>query len=198
MLPLRKSWRASLRRFLRWNRWCFSLRASLIATKPPMSGRVKSAIQAAGFYANWYPRQWLSPFGVVSSDGFHPVLAQHMRFAANASHRLARHLFHAMAGHGPKLEREQVLLGRFVDIGTEIFAIATSCARAQSMLRTDEQAKIDLLALVDSFCPTGRVRIERLFYGLGHNVDRQGYKLAQTVLSGELGWLESGIVSDFR
>jgi alkylation response protein AidB-like acyl-CoA dehydrogenase len=170
----------------------------ILNSQLPMSERVKSAIQAAGFYANWYPRQWLSSFGVVSSDGFHPVLAQHMRFAANASHRLARHLFHAMAGHGPKLERKQVLLGRFVDIGTEIFAIATSCARAQSMLRADEQAKSDLLALADYFCRTARLRIDRLFYGLGHNVDRQGYKLAQTVLSGELGWLESGIVSDFR
>jgi alkylation response protein AidB-like acyl-CoA dehydrogenase len=170
----------------------------ILNSQLPMSERVKSAIQAAGFYANWYPRQWLSSFGVVSSDGFHPVLAQHMRFAANASHRLARHLFHAMAGHGPKLERQQVLLGRFVDIGTEIFAIATSCARAQSMWRADEQAKNDLLALVDYFCRTARLRIDRLFYGLGHNVDRQGYKLAQTVLSGELGWLENGIVSDIH
>jgi alkylation response protein AidB-like acyl-CoA dehydrogenase len=170
----------------------------ILNSQLPMSERVKLAIQAAGFYANWYPRQWLSSFGVVSSDGFHPVLAQHMRFAANASHRLARHLFHAMAGHGPKLERQQVLLGRFVDIGTEIFAIATSCARAQSMLRADEQAKNDLLALVDYFCRTARLRIDRLFYGLGHNVDRQGYKLAQTVLSGELGWLENGIVSDIH
>jgi alkylation response protein AidB-like acyl-CoA dehydrogenase len=170
----------------------------ILNSQLPMSERVKSAIQAAGFYANWYPRQWLSPFGVGTSDGFHPVLAQHMRFAANASHRLARHLFHAMAGHGPKLERKQVLLGRFVDIGAEIFAIATSAGRAQSMLRADEPAKSDLLPLVDYFCRTARLRIDRLFYGLGHNVDRQGYKLAQTVLSGELGWLESGIVSDIR
>jgi alkylation response protein AidB-like acyl-CoA dehydrogenase len=163
-----------------------------------MSERVKSVIQAAGFYANWYPRQWLSPFGVDRSDGFHPVLAHHMYFAANASHRLARHLFHAMAGHGPKLEREQVLLGRFVDIGTEIFAIATSCARAQSMLRKDAETKIDLLALVDYFCRSARLRIDYLFYSVKHNVDRRGYKLAQRVLSGELGWLESGIVCDIR
>jgi alkylation response protein AidB-like acyl-CoA dehydrogenase len=170
----------------------------ILNSQLPMSERVKSAIQAAGFYANWYPRQWLSPFGVDRSDGFHPALAQHMRFAANASRRLARQLFHAMAGYGPKLEREQVLLGRFVDIGTEIFAIATSCARAQSMLRTDEETKIDLLALVDYFCRTARLRIDWLSYSLKHNVDRRGYKLAQRVLTGELGWLESGIVCDIR
>jgi alkylation response protein AidB-like acyl-CoA dehydrogenase len=162
------------------------------------SERVKSAIQAAGFYANWYPRQWLSPVGVDRRDGFHPLLAQHMRFAANASRRLARDLFHAMASHGPKLEREQVLLGRFVDIGTEIFAIATSCARAQSMLQSGQRTELDLLALGDYFCRMARLRVDWLFYSVKHNVDWRGYKLAQRVLSGELGWLESGVVCDIH
>src|SRR6266853_415825 len=35
---------------------------AIFNTQLPMSERVKSAIQAAGFYANWYPRQWLSSF----------------------------------------------------------------------------------------------------------------------------------------
>jgi hypothetical protein len=122
------------------------------------------------------------------------VLARHLGFASNASHRLARQLFHAMASYGPKLEREQVLLGRFVDIGAEIFAIATSCARAQSMLQTDEKTKTDLVAVADYFCRAAHLRIGRLFYSVKHNVDRPGYKLAQRVLSGDLGWLENGIV----
>ena len=45
-----------------------------------------------------------------------------------------------MANHGPKLEREQVLLGRFVDIGTELFAMLSSCARAQQMLENKRSA----------------------------------------------------------
>src|ERR1700757_2374248 len=166
----------------------------ILNSQLPMSERVKSAIQAAGFYANWYPRQWLSPFGVGTSDGFHPVLAQHMRFAANASRRLAREIFHAMARYGPKLEREQVLLGRFVDIGAEIFAIASSCARAQSALSGNETVRTDLLTLADYFSRTAHLRIEWLFHSAKHNVDRQGYKLAQRVLTGELDWLETGVV----
>ena len=168
--------------------------APILNSQLPVSERVKSAIGAAGFYAKWYPRQWLQHFGGKGRNDFHPVLARHMRFAANASHRLARGLFHAMASHGPKLEREQILLGRFVDIGTEIFAIATSCARAQSLLRTDENTKMDLLALADYFCSEARLRIDRMFYSARHNADLRGKKLAQRVLSGELSWLENGIV----
>ena len=74
------------------------------------------------------------------------------------------------------------------------FAIATTCARAQAMLRTDETTKNNLLALADYFCSSARHRIDRLFYSIKHNVDLHGYKLAQRVVSGELGWLEEGIV----
>jgi alkylation response protein AidB-like acyl-CoA dehydrogenase len=168
--------------------------APILNSQLPVSERVKSAIGAAGFYAKWYPRQWLQHFDGEGRNDFHPVLARHMRFAANASHRLARGLFHAMASHGPKLEREQILLGRFVDIGTEIFAIATSCARAQSLLQTDENTRMDLLALADYFCSEARLRIDRMFYSVRHNADLRGKKLAQRVLSGELSWLENGIV----
>ena len=168
--------------------------APILNSQLPVSERVKSAIGAAGFYAKWYPRQWLQHFGGKGRNDFHPVLARHMRFAANASHRLARGLFHAMASHGPKLEREQILLGRFVDIGTEIFAIATSCARAQSLLQTDENTRMDLLALADYFCSEARLSIDRMFYSVRHNADLRGKKLAQRVLSGELSWLENGIV----
>jgi alkylation response protein AidB-like acyl-CoA dehydrogenase len=166
----------------------------MLNSQLPVSERVKSAIGAAGFYAKWYPRQWLRSFGCEGMNEFHPVLARHMRFAVSASHRLARGLFHAMASHGPKLEREQILLGRFVDIGTEIFAIAASCARAQSMLGANENTKMDLLALADYFSCAARLRIDRMFYSVKNNVDLRGRKLAQRILSGELSWLENGIV----
>jgi len=66
--------------------------------------------------------------------GADPELLQHLRYAARTGRRLARALFHAMLRHGPKLEREQLLLGRFVDIGTELFALTAVCLRAQSLL----------------------------------------------------------------
>jgi Acyl-CoA dehydrogenase, C-terminal domain len=166
----------------------------MLNSQLPVPERLKSGIRAAGFYATWYPKQWLSPSASDSGAAIHPVLSQHMRFAAHSSRRLAREIFHAMARYGPKLERQQVLLGRFVDIGAEIFAIASSCARAQSALAADRKADLDLLALADYFSRTAQLRIDRLFYSAQRNVDGRGYRLAQRVLTGDLDWLETGVV----
>jgi alkylation response protein AidB-like acyl-CoA dehydrogenase len=166
--------------------------APMLNTQLPMKTRAASAAHAALFYARWYPLQWLP--STQAARGFHPVLARHVRNAEAASRRLARRLFHAMAKHGPKLEREQVLLGRFVDIGTELFAMLSSCARAQQLLETNGAAPANLLPLVDYFCLTSTRRVEELFRSLTRNSDRKGYKLAQEILSGSMEWLESGIV----
>ena len=90
-----------------------------------------------------------------------------------------------MVRFGPKLERQQVLLGRFVDIGTELFAMAASCSRAQSLLKqsTPEQQK-ELIGLVDYFCSAARLRIARNFDGIRRNVDAKAYRCAQSVLKG--------------
>ena len=93
-----------------------------------------------------------------------------------------------MARYGPKLEREQVLLGRFVDIATELFAIAATCSRAHALR---EPSAIEI---ADVFCRNARLRIERLFHGLHHNADRASYRLAQRVLAGDFAWLETGLL----
>ena len=165
--------------------------APMLNTRLPMKERALSAARAAMFYAKWYPFQWLPSASVAG--GFHPVLARHVRNAEAASRRLARRLFHAMAKHGPKLEREQVILGRFVDIGTELFAMLASCARAQQMIDEGGTGE-NVLAVVDYFCLTSSRRVEELFRALRRNADRKGYKLAQQVIEGRLEWLERGIV----
>ena len=80
------------------------------------------------------------------------------------------------------------MLGRFVDIGTELFAIAVVCSRAQAM-RTPEA-----LEMADFFARNARLKIERLFHSLHHHTDRAGYRLAQNVLAGRHDWLEAGIL----
>ncbi|MBI5397693.1 MAG: acyl-CoA dehydrogenase family protein [Verrucomicrobia bacterium] len=154
--------------------------------KLPMSQRLRVAAGAAGFYALWYPRLWL-PAG-AGAAGFHPALAGHLGYAARTSRRLARRLFHAIARFGPKLERQQLLLGRFVEIGAELFAMTATCARAQSL------NDVEALTLADYFCRMTRLKIETLFRSARRNTDAAGYRLAQQVLAGDYEWLQDGIV----
>ena len=158
----------------------------------PWGERIKSAFAAAGFYAWWYPRQWL-PFGGGAPAGMHPRLADHMDGVGGLSRRLARTLFHQMVKFGPKLEKRQVLLGRLADIGTDLFAIAASCIFAQKQIN-DGQPADRVLVLVDDFRAQAMLRIDQNFRGIGNNADQHGYDLAQQVINGDHQWVEQGIV----
>jgi 3-hydroxyacyl-CoA dehydrogenase/alkylation response protein AidB-like acyl-CoA dehydrogenase/enoyl-CoA hydratase/carnithine racemase len=156
-------------------------------SKLPVSQRLRAAGKAALYYAKWYPRQWL-PVELFTVRGTNmALLTRNMRYAARTSRKLARAMFHAMARNGPKLERKQVLLGRFVDIGTELFAITATCLRAERLLqdKTAGVNKAELLHLVDYFCRASRLRIEEKFRGVRWNADHASYRLAQEVLAGK-------------
>jgi alkylation response protein AidB-like acyl-CoA dehydrogenase len=158
----------------------------------PFGRRISAALKAAGFYFGWYPRQWL-PFGGPDTTGMQPELASEVRWVARTSRKLARRMFHAMLRFGPKLEREQVLLGRFVEIGTELFAIAACCSRAQYQI-AHGRSPSEVLGLVDHFCRESRLRIAERFRGIGKNNDAAGYRLAQQLLDGAAPWLAEEVV----
>lgn len=177
--------------------------AAVLDSRLPKSKRLAAALKAGRFYALWYPRQWFAWSPKVADPTFQVgeayanLLMGHLRYAARTSRRLARSLFHAMLRHGPKLEREQLLLGRFADIGTELFAITAVCLRAESQLRslsTTEDEKQSLSGLADYFCRAARLRIAQYFGGLRHNTDHSGYRVAQRSLAGALTGLEAGMV----
>jgi hypothetical protein len=104
---------------------------AVLNSKLPMSQRLRAAAKASWFYARWYPLQWLPGSSYGSQN---PTLNRHLRYAAKTARRLARGIFHAMVRHGPKLEREQLLLFRFVNVGAEVFAITAACLRADRLL----------------------------------------------------------------
>jgi alkylation response protein AidB-like acyl-CoA dehydrogenase len=166
--------------------------AAALDSRLPLSQRLRAAMKAGWFYAGWYSRQWL-PLNGVNVPGMDRRLAKHMRYAAGTSRKLARALFHGMARFGPKLERQQVLLGRFVDIGTELFAITATCLRAQSLMKDTSKAA-EVRELADYFCNSARLRIAHLFRDLHANADREGYRFAQKVLEGKQDWVQQGIL----
>jgi hypothetical protein len=161
--------------------------------KLPWPRRLRSAARAAAFYAVWYPKTFLP--AMVSTPGMDAELSKHVRYVARTSKKLARKMFHAMVKHGPKLEREQMLLARFVNIGAELFAQAASASRAQALLNEGQNRK-DVLALVEHFCATSRLRIDEAFRGVKENTDRMGYRLAQSVLGGSSSFLYDGILEN--
>ncbi len=165
---------------------------AIFNTQLPMSERAKAVLTSGKFYAGWYPRQWL-PGGAGKIDNLHSDLEAHVQYAARTSKRLARGLFHAMARFGPKLDREQLLLSRFVGIATELFAISATCSFAQSKMDHGEDA-VEILSIANYFCRSSRLRIVHHFAGTSDNVDRRGYQLTQELLAGKHANLTRGIV----
>jgi len=158
----------------------------------PVPAKLKAALAATGRYAVWYPMQWLSWTSWPKYAAF-SRLATHMRFIERASHRLARGLFHGAMRHQARLAYRQQLLGRLVDIGGELFAMAAACSRAQAMtrLQPSEQSPVEL---ADLFCRLARRRVREAFARLHDNEDRASSRVAQDVLAGRMEWLEEGIV----
>src|SRR5919197_386981 len=165
---------------------------AIFNTQLPMSERAKAVFSSGKFYAGWYPKQWL-PNGAPKIDNLHADLQKQVDYAARTSKRLARGLFHAMARFGPKLDREQLLLSRFVGIATELFAISATCSYAQWLLGQGKPAD-EILALADYFCRSARMRIDHHFAGTMRNVDKRGYALVQDLLAGKHELLRQGIV----
>ncbi|NNF96750.1 MAG: hypothetical protein HKM94_07490 [Halobacteria archaeon] len=94
-----------------------------------------------------------------------------------------------MLRFGARLERRQAVLGRLVDIGTELYAMAATCAHAQAMQQYDPEnhQPVDMAVL---FCRHSRRRIKALFASVFDNDDVATYRLAQDMLKGKHEWLE--------
>src|SRR5438094_6165258 len=165
---------------------------AIFNTQLPMSERVKAVFTSGKFYAGWYPRQWFSS-GAGKVDNLHRHLQKHVDYSARTSKKLARGLFHAMARFGPKLDREQLLLSRFVGIATELFAISATCSFAQYKIDSDEPAD-EVLSVASYFCRSAKMRIDHHFAGTSRNADRAGYDLTQELLAGKHKGFGKGIV----
>jgi alkylation response protein AidB-like acyl-CoA dehydrogenase len=169
---------------------------AIFNTQLPMSDRAKAVLSSGKFYAGWYPRQWL-PNDAGDIENLHEILSGNVNYAARTSKRLARGLFHAMARFGPKLDREQLLLSRFVGVATELFAISATCSYAQWLLGQGKPAD-EILSIANYFCESAQMRIDHHFAGTARNADKRGYALVQDLLAGKHALLREGIVQSKR
>ncbi|MEY2509886.1 MAG: hypothetical protein QOE26_649 [Verrucomicrobiota bacterium] len=165
---------------------------AIFNTQLPMATRIKSMFSSGSFYTRWYPKQWFGG-SAGNLDKLHVDLRGHVQYGAATSKKLARGLFHAMMRFGPKLDREQLLLSRFVGIATELFAMNATCAFAQSKIDAGEPVD-EILSLAGYFCRSARMRIDQHFAGTSENADKAGYALTQELLAGKHEELRRGIV----
>ena len=93
-----------------------------------------------------------------------------------------------------KLEYRQAFLGRIVDIGAELFAMAAAAAYADTIGREQPERRTEALELAELFCRQAKRRAETLFGELWDNEDDAGHEAAARVLDGRYRWLEEGIV----
>ncbi len=164
---------------------------ALIDPKKKLAEKLAELPSIAGFYAAWYPTRWLG-WGHFPRYQEFGALAGHLRFVERKSRKLAREVFHGMVVHGPRLQNKQGFLFRLVDITNELFAMATSAARAHAMAERRHPDAAKAAELADLFCRMARRRIRGLFHDLWSNDDVRKYKVAQNVLAGRHAWLEQG------
>jgi hypothetical protein len=167
------------------------LAGDLLDPRAPLGKKLRAAVRAGLFYAGWYAKQW-NPLPRRFQVDQH--LARHLSFVDVHARRLARALFHAMGRYQAGLEKKQALLSRFVEIASELFAMAASVARADALHSTDAASHAGVIELADLFCRGARLRVKNLFRAVRSNDDRAAYRFAQRVLAGEYAWLEKGAV----
>jgi alkylation response protein AidB-like acyl-CoA dehydrogenase len=166
----------------------------LASADADLRAKAKAAVNASGFYAKWLPKLAVGKGTVPTSYAEFGPLANHLRYVERASRKLARQTFYGMSRWQAKLEYRQGFLGRIVDIGAELFAMAAACSRAE-MLRTDDPASGDTAyELAGVFCEQARLRVDRLFDQLWANTDDSDRRLANRVLDGNYTWLEDGVI----
>ena len=83
------------------------------------------------------------------------TLAKHLRYVERHSRKLARSTFYAMGRYQARLEQKGHLLGRIVDIGAELYAIACACVYADTIGREQPDRGQEAFELADLFARPG-------------------------------------------
>ncbi len=155
-----------------------SIAGDIIEPDVAIADKAKTAMKAGGFYAKWLPKLAVGQGTTPTSYDEFGDLAKHLRFAERNCRKLARSTFYGMSRWQAKLEKKQSFLGRIVDIGAELYAIASACVYAQTLQAEDPANAAQYGELADLFCAQARRRVDRLFHDLWFNDDDDNYRSA--------------------
>ena len=163
-----------------------------------VSGSAKRRRQRAEFlklvryYLPWYGHQW-----VRKALPAHPVLQQpkvrhRLRYVEQASRRLARAMFYAMALYREKLRDDQGRQNRIEAVGSDLLTIAATALHAETSQRMHgDQTGWEL---ADELFRAATTRITRNISGLIHNDDVAMTALGQRAVAGGYSFLHAGVI----
>jgi hypothetical protein len=167
---------------------------SVLDPQTAVADKLRDALKAGGFYASWFPKLAVGEGHNPSAFAEFGPLAAHVRYVERGSRKLARSTFYLMGRHQAKLEHKGHLLGRIVDIGAELYAIACACVYAQTIAREDAARRESAFELADLFAKQARRRAEALFRQLWSNDDASQYRAAQQVMDGRYAWFDAEVM----
>jgi alkylation response protein AidB-like acyl-CoA dehydrogenase len=159
-----------------------------------LKDKAKAAVGAGAFYAKWFPSLMHGEGSRPGSYAEFGPLATHLRYVERSARKQARATFYAMNRYQAKMERKQAFLGRIVDIGSELYAIASACVYAKTLEKERPERGEQARELADLFCRQARRRADVLFEELWHNDDDLNTKRAFGIVDGRYTWVEEGIV----
>jgi hypothetical protein len=153
--------------------------------------------KAFKFYALWYPKLWFPASVSFNVKHLNSSNQAHLRSLPKTAKKLARTLFHTMGKYKQKLEREQIIMQAFVDIGTDLFAMAATLSHAEALL-AEGAADGDIQEMVDLYCRDARKRIAQNFHDVksGNHHNGMYTKVANGLLDGQYEWMVQDVYTD--
>lgn len=155
--------------------------------KSSIGEKIKSGLSALAYYSIWYPKQWVRSYLTPLYLSWGPF-SKTMRFSDRMTHKISKKLFSSMLRYREGLEEKQMLVGRLMEMQTEILVMSAVCAYAKHLnTKTSEE-------LAQHFCLEARLKVKRLYKELKKNNDSSANKLAKKTLDGDFRFLEDGII----
>lgn len=152
--------------------------------------KLASGVKAGFHYAAWYPGRFVVPDMPELAD-LPDDLREEALYFESESRRLSRRIFYAMVANGPKLEKRQRILFRFVDVGTWLFAMIATISNAHLLAGKGNK---DAYRLAGIFCTEARRKIAAAYREQKQNSDKKDRQIAKEILDGKFAWLEEGII----
>lgn len=166
----------------------FSLVMPILQPRPGQKeSKAQLIMKAAAYYAKWLPSLYVPRSISYNVNHLNPANQSFLPWIERTSRRLARKLFFTMGKYKEKLEYEQVILGNFVEIGIDLFAMGAVLSYAEAMLAQNPKDSTPN-ELAELFCKNARARIEANFKAVGKNHNHDYDKVTDTLMGGGFEW----------